>query len=149
MARKPRRRFRRKHVLIAFLFFIMFAIVQTFVFFDRELREPLLFLAKIRINQMATEAINKAITEEVAQGADAGKLIQWKMKDDGKISGFLIDYREQMKVIARTVEVVDRVLKEQASVPEHIPIGHALNSPLLSSFGQASPSNSIPQRLSR
>ena len=89
-----------------------------------------MFLAKIRINQMATEAINTAITEEIAQTANGDKLIQWKTGPEGKITGFfLIDYKEQMGITAKTIDIVTRVLKEHEDVPEHIPIGHALNSP--------------------
>jgi sporulation protein YunB len=113
----------------------LFLFIQTTLFLDRELRGPLMFLAKIKITQMATEAINTAITEEVAQSTNSDHLIQWKTNADGKITGFLIDYKEQMGITARTIEAVNRVLREREAVPERIPIGHALNSPFLSSIG--------------
>lgn len=116
------------------LLFMLF-ILQSVRFLDRELREPLMFLAKIRITQMATEAINTAISEEIAQSAEADKLIQWRTGPDGKVTGFLIDYKEQMSITAKTIQVVERVLKQVEDVPERIPIGHALKSPFLSSFG--------------
>ncbi len=94
-----------------------------------------MFLAKVRVTQMATDAINTAITEEIAQTADTDKLIQWKTNPDGKITGFLIDYKEQMGITSKTIQVVSRVLKEREDFPERIPIGHALNSPFLSSIG--------------
>lgn len=132
---RPPRRMKRKHFWLIMSIVILFLITQSMMFLDRELREPLMFLAKIRINQMATEAINTAITEEIAQTADRDKLIQWKTSPEGKITGFLIDYKEQMGITAKTIDVVTRVLKEHEDVSEHIPIGHALNSPFLSSLG--------------
>lgn len=114
---------------------LLIAVIQSFVFFDKKLKGPLLFLAQVRVKQMATEAINTAITQEIARTADADKMIQWKLDQSGKVTGFLIDYKEQMKLTSRTVQIVERVLKDKEDVPEHIPIGHALNSPLLSSFG--------------
>jgi sporulation protein YunB len=117
------------------LFLVVFIVIQGTLFLDRELREPLMFLAKIRVNQMATEAINTAITEEIAQTADSDKMIRWKTKEDGKITGFEIDYKEQMAVTAKTIDVVTRTLKAHEGASEHIPIGHALNSPFISSLG--------------
>jgi sporulation protein YunB len=122
-------------VLLVILVLLAFLLVEMFVFFDKKLREPLLFLAQVRVKQMATEAINAAITQELADTADAGKMIQWKMDQNGKVSGFLIDFKEQMRLTSRTVQIVDRVLKEKEEVPDHIPIGHALESPLISAFG--------------
>jgi sporulation protein YunB len=132
---KRRRKLGRKQWLVISLLLLLFAVIQSFVFFDRQLKVPLLFLAQVRIKQMATEAINTAITQEIAQTADPDKMIRWKLDSQGKVTGFLIDYREQMKLTSRTIQTVERVLKEKEDVPEHIPIGHVINSPLLSSFG--------------
>ncbi|WP_219640690.1 sporulation protein YunB [Cohnella sp. CFH 77786] len=133
--RRPRRRLKRRQVWLIAILLLLFAVIQSFVFFDKELKGPLLFLAQVRVKQMATEAINTAITQEIAETADADKMIQWKLDDAGKVTGFLIDFKEQMKLTSRTVQIVERVLKDKEDVPERIPIGHALNSPLLSSFG--------------
>jgi sporulation protein YunB len=129
------KRLKRKHLLLISLLLFLFVTMQTIFFLDRELREPLMFLAKLRITQMATEAINTAITQEIARDADTNKLIQWRTNADGKVTGFLIDYKQQMSITAKTIEVVDRALKQHEDVPERIPIGHALKSPFLSSFG--------------
>jgi len=94
-----------------------------------------MFLAKIRVSQIATDAINTAIKDEIVQTVDTNKMIQWKTTSNGKISGMVMDYKEQMSITAKTLEVVDRVLQEYEDIPERIPIGHAINSPLLSSFG--------------
>jgi sporulation protein YunB len=133
--RRPRKRMKRRVKWLIALLVLLFVALQSMLFLDRELREPLMFLAKIRINQMATEAINTAITDEIAQSADSEKLIQWKTDESGKIKGFLIDYKQQMSLTAKTIAVVNRVLKEREDVPERIPIGHALNSPFISSLG--------------
>lgn len=133
--RRPRRRLKGKQRWLIVLLLVLFATIQIFVFFDRKLREPLLFLAQVRVKQMATDAINSAITREIADSADADKMIQWKLDRSGKVTGFLIDFKEQMKLTSRAVTIVDQVLKEKEDVPDHIPIGHAINSPLLSAIG--------------
>ncbi|MFC5530082.1 sporulation protein YunB [Cohnella yongneupensis] len=134
-SKRPRRRLKRKHMWMITIFFVLFLIVQGVLFLDRELRGPLMFLAKIRVTQMATEAINTAITEEIAQTVDSDQLLEWKTNAAGKVTGLVLDYKQQMSITAKTIEVVTRTLKEHEDMPEHIPIGHALNSPFISSIG--------------
>ncbi len=59
---KPRRK--RKYVFIALVIMTMLT-VQLFVYVDKHVRGPLMHLAKIRVKQIATQAINKAITDQV------------------------------------------------------------------------------------
>lgn len=133
--RRPRRKLKRRQVWLIVGLLLLFAIIQSFLYFDRELREPLMFLAKVRVKQMATEAINTAITQEIAKTADADKMLQWKLDNSGKVTGFLMDYREQMRLTSRTIQIVEQVLKDKEKTPDHIPLGHALNSPLISALG--------------
>jgi len=128
-------RLKRKHKWMIGSLLIAFILLQGMLFLDRELRGPLMFLAKVRIAQMATDAINTAITSEVAQSVDSNKLLEWKMNESGKVTGLVLDYKEQMRLTSETIQVVNRVLKEKEDIPEHIPIGHALNSPFISSIG--------------
>jgi len=102
---------------------------------DPELRQPMMFLAKVKVNQLAADAINAAIKAEFARAAESDKMILWRTTDEGKITGFELDYKQQMAITAKTIEVVERTLKQHEDVPERIPIGHALNSPLISSIG--------------
>ncbi|MDI4644215.1 sporulation protein YunB [Cohnella hashimotonis] len=125
----------RKYFFFALLAIALFAAVQSFIYLDRYLREPLMFLAKQRITEMAVQAINSAITENIAAGADGSKMVQWKTNADGKTAGIEIDYKEQMRITAQTITVVEAALKEQEALHERIPIGHAVDSPFLSSLG--------------
>lgn len=109
--------------------------IQAFVYVERNLRPPLMNIAKIRVKQIATQAINKAITEQVAQRSESEKLIDWKMNSNGKISGFMLNYAEHMSITSQTINTVQTTLNEMKDIPEHIPIGHALNSAIISSYG--------------
>ena len=113
-------------------------------FFDVRMKEPLFFLAKTRITQVATEAVNAAIAARFAEQAAVGGLIRWQTNERGDISGFVIDYREQMRITAETVRIVQDVLREKERLPEHIPLGHALDSPLLSAIGPRVPVRFYP-----
>jgi sporulation protein YunB len=109
--------------------------IQSFVYVERNLRPPLMNIAKIRVKQVATQAINKAITEQVAQRSESEKLIDC----NGKISGFMLNYAEHMSITSQTINTVQTTLSEMKGIPEHIPIGHALNSAIISSFGPKVP----------
>lgn len=132
---RPRRRMKRRHFWLIMLLLFVLATIQSVYFLDKYLRDPLMFLAKVRITQIATEAINQAIMDDVASNADSSKMIQWQTNEAGKVTGFLIDYKEQMKVTGQTIQVVEHALEEQSGLYERIPIGHALNSPFISSLG--------------
>ncbi|CAM3846617.1 sporulation protein YunB [Cohnella lubricantis] len=132
---RPRRRMKRRHFWLIMLLIFVLATIQSVYFLDKYLRDPLMFLAKVRITQIATEAVNQAIMDNVASDADSSRMIQWQTNEAGKVTGFLIDYKEQMQVTAETIEVVKRTLEEQSELYERIPIGHALNSPFISSIG--------------
>ncbi|RED75412.1 sporulation protein YunB [Cohnella phaseoli] len=126
---------KRKHVWLIVVLLLIFAVIQGMIFLDRELRQPMMFLAKVKVNQLAADAINAAIKAEFARAAESDKMILWRTTDEGKITGFELDYKQQMAITAKTIEVVERTLKQHEDVPERIPIGHALNSPLISSIG--------------
>jgi sporulation protein YunB len=102
-------------------------------------------LAKIRVKQIATEAINEAITSQVTLGQDFDQLVNWKMDTSGKVSGFMLNYAEHMKITSNTFKVVQDTLNNVHQLSEHIPVGMALGSPLLASFGPGVPVRIEPQ----
>lgn len=113
--------------------------IQSFLYVDKHLREPLTKVAQLRIKQVATQAINKATTEQVASQSEFEKLVDWKMNSNGKVSGFMLNYNEHTKIRAQTIETVQSTLADLKEIPEHIPIGNALGSPLIASYGPRVP----------
>ncbi|WP_232277411.1 sporulation protein YunB [Paenibacillus sp. 481] len=133
---KPRSK--RKAWFIALVIFF-FLSVQLFVYVDRHLRGPIMHLAKIRVKQIATQAINKAITNEVMKDRKIDKLVDWKTDSRGKVTSFVLNYNEHMRITADTVNIVQSSLKELGMINDHIPVGQALGSPLIASFGPRVP----------
>lgn len=130
---------RKRTMLLWMLILMMVMTIPSFVFIERNLRPPLMNIAKVRVKQVATQAINKAITDQVAHTSEAEKLIDWKMNANGKISGFMLNYAEHINITSSTVQTVQAALSEIKDIPEHIPIGHALGSAIISSFGPRVP----------
>lgn len=108
------------------------------------MRPHLMHLAKIRITQIASQAINSAINERIAQNKDYENLIQWKLDSQNKIAGFMLNYSEHMKITSETKEVVQDTLRNLTKFPEHIPLGMALDSAIIASFGPDIPIRFVP-----
>lgn len=140
----PRPRRRGRFWLILSLVLVL-GVLQGLRYVEKHLRPPIIHLAQIRVKQIATESINKAITSQVADGGDAEALIDWKTDKNGKISGFMLNYREHMRITSQAAEVIQSTLQELHNRTEHIPLGQALDSPLIASFGPDVPIKIEPQ----
>ncbi|GAB2676037.1 sporulation protein YunB [Paenibacillus thermoaerophilus] len=140
-SRSPRRR--RKYKRWILLLAVILLVVQTMVVIERNLAPPLMHVAQMRLKQIATKAINKAITERMANTEGVDRLIDWRTDSGGKIKGFSLNYSAHMKVTADAINTVQSVLNELGEMPEHIPLGQAFDSSVIASFGPR-----IPVRLS-
>lgn len=142
----PGKRKSGRRKLLFFVLLLMFVMtVQSFVFLERNIREPLLSLANMRLKQVATDAINQAITNSISRSDEYyNKLIDWRTDVNGKVSGFMLNYSVHMQVTAEAIEVVTHALQEVSSTQERIPIGQALDSALLASFGPSVPVKLFP-----
>ncbi|WP_284644468.1 sporulation protein YunB [Paenibacillus silviterrae] len=141
---RPTGKARLKRNLLIILVILLLFLIQGYVYVDTHLKGPLMSLAKVRIKQMATEAINSAISERVSETTNFEKLIDWRSDKNGKVTGFSLNYGEHMKITSETVRTVEQKLKALESVPEHIPLGQAMSSPILASFGPDIPIKLTP-----
>lgn len=134
----------KRWVLISLLVALIL-VIQSAAYMERNLKPPIMHLAKIRVKQLATEAINKAITNQIAGGKPSDDLIEWKTDTSGKISGFMLNYDEHMRITSSALSIVQTTLQEMETFKDHIPLGQALGSPILSSFGPKVPIRIEPQ----
>ncbi|MCR8657838.1 sporulation protein YunB [Paenibacillus endoradicis] len=138
-ATKQKKKWGFKKIGIVSLVIILLITIPSFIFVERNLRDPLMHVAKIRVKQIATQAINQAITEQVTQQSQTEELIDWKMDSNGKVSGFMLNYSEHMRITSATIETVQNALSDLQQIPERIPIGHAFNSAIISNYGPKIP----------
>ncbi|CAH0118266.1 Sporulation protein YunB [Paenibacillus sp. CECT 9249] len=143
-SRQTKPRSRRKFFFIAMVIFTLFSL-QSFIYIEKNMRPPLMALAKMRIKQIATTAINKAISEQVARGSDYERLIDWKTDSQGKVAGFMLNYAENIKITSNTKDIVEGTLAQLKEMPEHIPLGQAMGSAIIGSFGPRVPVKLEPQ----
>jgi sporulation protein YunB len=134
----------RKRVFFIFMLIMILFSLQAFIYIEKNLKPPLMNLAKIRVKQIATQSINKGISEQISHGTNFEKLIDWKMDKNGKASGFMLNYAEHMKITSSTIDTVQKLLDNLKSSNEHIPLGQAMNSVILASFGPDIPVKLTP-----
>ncbi|MEX2460231.1 MAG: sporulation protein YunB [Paenibacillaceae bacterium] len=134
----------RKKLIFFFLLVMLLFSLQSFIFIERNLKAPLMNLAKIRVKQIATQSINKGISDQVSHETNFAKLIDWKMDKNDKITGFMLNYAEHMKITSSTIDTVQKLLNNLKSTKEHIPLGQAMNSVILASFGPDIPVRLVP-----
>lgn len=136
---KPGKRSSWKSALLLIAVGSIGILITAFVFVEQNLREPLMHVAKIRVKQLATQAINGAVTDQVATRVASDSLIDWKMDSKGKVSGFMLNYNEHMRITSSTINTVQGILDDLQHVPERIPLGHALDSAIISNYGPKIP----------
>ncbi|WP_235886120.1 sporulation protein YunB [Paenibacillus cymbidii] len=136
-------RSRGKALMIVFVLFSAFSFL-SFLMVERNLKGPLMSLAKIRVTQIATQSINTAISEQIAKGTSFEQLVQWKTDNNGKVSGFMLNYNEHMKITAATINTVQTLLNDLKAMREHIPLGQVMGSAILGSFGPDVPIKLVP-----
>ncbi|MDF2959686.1 MAG: hypothetical protein K0S39_1421 [Paenibacillus sp.] len=133
----------KRNVVLIVIILLLF-IMQFFVYLEKNLKPPLVNLAKVRVKQIATQSINTAISDRIAQNTNFERLIDWRTDRNGKITGFMLNYAEHMKITADTIKTVQNQLISLQSIPEHIPLGQAMNSSILASFGPQIPIRLVP-----
>ncbi|MDP5272523.1 sporulation protein YunB [Chengkuizengella axinellae] len=143
-SRKAVKRGSKKKVFFLVVLIFTLISVQSFIFVERNLRPPLMNVAKIRIKQIATQSINASITEQISRGTDVERLIEWQYDHTGKITGFMLNYSEHMRIASETVSIVQKTLDDLQKVPESIPLGQALDSAIIASFGPEVPIKFVP-----
>lgn len=144
--RKPRKPpSGKRRIWLIILLVSVFCVLQGFAYVEKKMKPPIMHLAKIRVKQIATEAINSAITAQVAEGKTTEGLIDWKTDQTGKVSGFMLNYDEHMRITASTMNIVQSTLQNIHMLKEKIPLGQALGSPVLASFGPSIPLRVEPQ----
>lgn len=132
-------RLRKRTIILVLLGLFITSGALTAAYIDRHLGPPLMNVAQLRVKQIATQAINKAISEQVASKSDFEQLVEWKTNNSGKVSGFMLNYAEHMRITSQTISTVQKTLDDVGSIPEHIPIGQAFGSTFIASYGPRVP----------
>ncbi|HZK25790.1 MAG TPA: sporulation protein YunB [Oscillospiraceae bacterium] len=132
----------RVFFLLALLIFLM---IRMFMLIEHNLRPTILRSAGIRANYIATEAVNKAILENVAQDVDYQDLILLVKDNSGRIVFSQVNNVTISGIIAATNLHAQEALKTVAREKISIPFGQVFNSYLLANVGPRIPVKISPR----
>lgn len=147
--RRPRYtalKLRCKPGLLAFLILIIFIYLtaRTFIFIEARLRPTIISMAEARAKLMATEAINNAINQKIAQQSRYEHLIFIQKDSQGKIVMAEVNNMEIARIQALTTMSVQTTLEGLQSQKIEIPLGQVLGSEFLGNLGPRVPITLIP-----
>jgi len=134
---------KRRLIFISFLLFLLLS-YQTFLYIERQLEPILMSIAQARVKQIATNAVNDAISKKIAQNTNFKDLIQFETDSDGKIRAAIFNYSEFARIVGEATARVEDTLKDLEKMEEHIKLGAVFNSELLSDYGPEIPISMVP-----
>lgn len=148
MSMRQRRSLRRTapRGIISFfaLIIFLFLVIQGLLMIERNLRPAVLAIAKMKADGLATEAINNAILDKVARNIHYKDLIAIEQDEQGRIVIAQINSMEVNRVMAETTLATREALLSLADIPFEIPLGEAMDSYLLATYGPKIPVKLIP-----
>ena len=117
------------------MIFIMSILIGSFIYVDNSLRPTITVLAETKALELANRSINKAVGDKVKEKINYSDLVYTKLDAQGKIS-MIQSNTIMMNQIASDVALeIQNELKQVKTTTSYIPIGTALNSPILARYG--------------
>lgn len=141
---RARRKLNLKFMVFLSLSMVMALTVQTFYYIDHNLRPTFMVIAEDKSKQMATDVINKAVIEQIADNTDYDSLVNFKQQTNGKLTAGFFNMQEAVRIQG---EVTDNIQKALQSLPQKtisLPIGLAFNNSILASMGPNIPIQITP-----
>jgi sporulation protein YunB len=126
-----RRRIARNVVVAA----LCLVFIGVFFFFDFKIRPVLKYLAEAKAKQIATRAINEAISFNVAPDIKYQNLINVKFDKDGKVAFMQPNTGEINRLAARATLAVQNRMKNLSPQTVQLPLGQVFGLKALSGFG--------------
>lgn len=120
--------------------FILLAIflylgIRTFMVIEGNLRPTIMSIAEARAKVIATETINNAINQNIAQKSRYEHLIFIQKDNQGNIAMAEVNNAEVARIQALTTISVQSALNEIQAEKLKIPLGQALGSDILANYG--------------
>lgn len=132
---------KRPRGLVSFVIItaILFILIEGFMYAERKLRPMLLIMAEIKATGIATEAINRAVLDQVAYGVKYKELIEVEQGDQGESVLARLNSGEVNRLMAETYLAIKDVLSNMSKESFDIPLGVIFDNYLLATYGPSIP----------
>ncbi|MCY0870300.1 MAG: sporulation protein YunB [Firmicutes bacterium] len=135
-----RRRMRRRLVLsVAFFCFSLAVLVQAVHLLDRSLRPPFMAIATGVARQVATQAINDALTRRIAEDAEYARIVEVDKDANGRVTSAHFNFAEVARIESLTTLRVQHVLARLEERTIYVPALQAMGSAILATLGPSIP----------
>ena len=125
-----------KRIIATFIMiFIMSILIGSFIYVDNSLRPTITVLAETKALELANRSINKAVGDKVKEKINYSDLVYTKLDSQGKISMIQSNTIMMNQIESDVALEIQNELKQVKTTTSYIPIGTALNSPILARYG--------------
>lgn len=136
---RRRRPIGRRRFILLIMAVLILVFLQMFYIVERNIQPALMGIAKVRIHQLATEAIKEAIASEIANEVDMHNLIRFQYDNNGVIQNVVFNYLELARIQSDAASSVQAILHDLENERIKIPLGLATNSKILANLGPSIP----------
>lgn len=145
---KPRRTSgrRRRRSFVSFWMFLLALVVfgQGIQMLDRNLRPAFMAMAMGVARQMATQAINDALTKRMAEDAEYARVLVVDKDKSGRITSAHFNFAEVARIESLTTLRVQHVLTRLEERIVYVPAFQAMGSAVLATVGPSIPIRIVP-----
>ncbi|WP_048601746.1 sporulation protein YunB [Rubeoparvulum massiliense] len=106
---------------------------------EQQLRPQLMTIAKSRVKQIATEALNASINKKIAENINYLDMIQIERDESEMIRNVILDYSKLARVAGEATATVESTIGAIKKERLELPLGQALNSNILAQLGPKLP----------
>ncbi|WP_028988010.1 sporulation protein YunB [Thermicanus aegyptius] len=139
---KPRRKKGRIFFFILVLFLVL--MLQTFWYVEKKIQPVIRDYAIIKVEEIAIDAINDAITKKIAEKDHINELFNSKTDQNNKITSISLDVKNASLIQAEATQNIRDRLEEASHQTFQLPVGVALNSEILATYGPKIPISFVP-----
>lgn len=125
----------RRLVKLLIVLLVIFLLIRTFFALEARLRPAIFAIAEARATVLATETINRAIYQNVAQGSRYENLVFIQKDREGNVASVEINNLELARIQALTTTNVQLALKTLEEQEMKVPLGQILGSEIFASWG--------------
>ncbi len=142
--RRPSRLRRTTVFGLLFLLFSFLFLYEGMQLLDRSLRPPFMALATGIARQLATQAINDALTKRIAEDAEYARLVVLDKDRTGRVTSAHFNFAEVARIESLTTLRVQHVLTRLEARTIYVPALQGMGSAILATFGPAVPVRIVP-----
>ncbi|GAB7388804.1 sporulation protein YunB [Bacillaceae bacterium] len=142
--RTGRRGLSAKHALVVSFFLFLAMSVGMLYYVEVRIQPVLEEYALTKVKQIASQGINDALSKKIVEGSDFRELVVFDKDKDGKIRSILFNYNEYARVVSQAMARVQNYFNEVERLTVSVPLGQAMDSSILATFGPDVPVTFVP-----